>query len=366
MFVIDTNVVIIYPVAFNLYIDKLDNFKENINKEQQGEFNTNTLLINETRLDEADVRKIQYDIDQCNSEKIVVIDFQNILIKDNRNFNIFLSDRKKRIIFANLSLETGFFSKTVTDLKAPINLQDRERGIVYFNEEVQQYIKQNGGTLNLPKYYCEYIASLINECLDDNNKLSEKEQSQSTTNSIESCLDDNKNAFEFLESSCVFSRKYVNIKKIFKQPDQGRFLMYCLAHRVKELVGTVGNYKLICTSKTGAIIANIISRMLNVPVVFCVGVGPKFAVKPDEIIEKVQKKESYVYIFDFICIGTELKILSTFISDRKSKLICGVGPASFIRCNHPEIVKRKLILNKMHPLINVQDYPYMGYEIKIP
>ena len=88
--------------------------------------------------------------------------------------------------------------------------------------------------------------------------------------------------------------------------------------------------------------------------------------RPDEIIDKVQKEESYVYIFDFICIGTELKILSTFISDRKSKLICGVGPASYIRCNHPEIVKRKLILHKMHPIINVQDYPNMGYEIQIP
>lgn len=362
MFVIDTNVVIIYPVAFNLYIDKLDNFIENINKKQQGEFNINTLLINETRLDEADVRKIQHDIDQCNNEKIIVIDFQNILIKDNRNFDIFLPDKKKRIIFANLSLETGFFSKTVTDLKAPINLQDREKGIVYSNEEVQQYIRQNGEMLKLSKFYCDYIASLINDCLDDSSQLLEKEKSES----LESCSDDDKNKFEFLESSCVFSKKYVNIRRIFKKPDQGRFLMYCLAYRVKELVGNVGNYKLICTSKTGAVIANIVSRMLNVPVVFCVGVGPKFAVKPDEIIEKVQKKESYVYIFDFICIGTELKILSTFISDRKSKLICGVGPASFIRCNHPEIVKRKLILNKMHPLINVQDYPYMGYEIEIP
>ena len=160
-------------------------------------------------------------------------------------------------------------------------MQDREKGIIYSNEKVQQYIKQNGGTLNLPKYYCDYIASLISDCLDDSDQLSEKEESQSTTDSIESCFDDNKNEFEFLESSCVFSRKYVNIRKIFKQPDQERFLMYCLAYRVKELVRGVGNYKLICTSKTGAIIANIISRMLNVPVVFCVGVGPKFAVRPD-------------------------------------------------------------------------------------
>ena len=64
--------------------------------------------------------------------------------------------------------------------------------------------------------------------------------------------------------------------------------------------------------------------------------------------------------------GTELKILSTFVSDRKSRLICGVGPASYIRCDHPEISKRKLILSKMHPLINVQDYPNMDYKIEIP
>lgn len=44
MFVIDTNTVIIYPVAFNLYINKLDNYIENANKKQQGIFNTSTAL----------------------------------------------------------------------------------------------------------------------------------------------------------------------------------------------------------------------------------------------------------------------------------------------------------------------------------
>ena len=343
MFVIKTNKIIIYPVAFNLYTDKIDGNKKDGNTEQKEDSNTSILFFNETRLDENDVRKIQTDIKQFSEEKILLIDFQNILIKDSRNFDILLPDREKHVIFANLSIETGFFDKVATDIKIPINLQDREERSIYSNEDICKQMKKSNIVSTLNQIYCDYIAELINDCLDDG-----------------------KDGFEFLESSCVFSSKYVNIRKIFRKPEQGRFLIYCLAYRVKELVGDTGNYKLICTSKTGAIIANIISHMLNVPVVFCVGVGPKFAVKPDEIVERVQEQERYVYIFDFICIGTELKILSTFISDRKSKLICGVGPASYIRCNHPEIAKRKLILNKMHPLINVQDYPDMKYEIKIP
>lgn len=332
----------IYPVAFNLYIDKMDNYKKNVNLGQKEGSNTSNLVFNETRLDENDVKKIQDDLKQCAEEKILLIDFQNILIKDCRNFDILLPDRQKHVIFANLSIETGFFDKAATDLKIPADLQDREKRSIYSNEDIRKQMKTDSKH-TLVQMYRDYIAELISDCLDDGNE-----------------------ELEFLESSCVFSTKYVNIRKIFRKPEQGRFLLYCLAYRVKELAGETGNYKLICTSKTGAIIANIISHMLNVPVVFCVGVGPKFAVKPDEIVERVQEKERYVYIFDFICLGTELKILSTFISDRKSKLICGVGPASYIRCNHEEIAKRKLILNRMHPLINIQDYPDMKYEIKIP
>lgn len=343
MFVINTDKMTIYPVAFNLYIDKIDGYKKDVNKEQKENSSTNILFFNETRLDENDVIKIQNDIKQCTNEKILLIDFQNILIKDSRNFDILLPDKKKYVIFANLSIETGFFDKAATDLKIPVNLQDRQEKSIYSNEDILKRMKMNSVMGTLTQIYCDYIAGLISDCLDDG-----------------------KDGFEFLESSCVFSSKYVNIRKIFKKPEQGRFLLYCLAYRVKELVRDTGNYKLICTSKTGAIIANIISHMLNVPVVYCVGVGPKFAVKPDEMVARVQEQERYVYIFDFICIGTELKILSTFISDRKSKLICGVGPASYIRCNHPEIAERKLILNKMHPLINIQDYPEMKYEIKIP
>lgn len=336
MFVIEKEELVIYPVAFNLYIDKLHNYQKD-SEDQRG----NILLTNEGRLDEADIRKIQKDIGRYGNLRIILIDFQNFIVKDSRNFSVILADKSQCIVFVNLSI--GIFEKVATDLKISTDLQDREQGIIYSNKEAYDYMMQNGRISKFSQVYCDYVADLISECLEE----SEKEH-------------------EFLESSCVFSNKYVNIRKIFQKPEAARFMLYSLSCKIKQLLGGVGDYKLICTSKTGAIIANIISHMLNIPVVYCVGVGPKFAVKPEEIVGKVQEHEKYIYIFDFICMGTELKILSTFISDRKSRLICGVGPASYIRCDHPEISKRKLILSKMHPLINMQDYPDMDYKIEIP
>lgn len=342
MFVIETEKVIIYPVAYNLYVDKVGkNFHTGMSLRKNGKDNTNSLFSNESKLDEDDEKKIMNDIKYI--ERMLVLDFQNMMMKDRSNFEILIPDRNTDIVFTNLAVETGFFDKVATDLKIQSKLQDRNNRTIYSNEETRKQLEDINLSAYLKKAYCDYIAEMIMDCLDGKD-----------------------GKFEFLESSCVFSTKYVNIRKIFRKPEQEKFLLYCLACRVKELAGEVINYKLVCTSKTGAILANIISQMINAPVVYCVEVGPKFAVKPDDIIEKVKEHERYVYIFDFICIGTELKILSTFISDKKSKLICGVGPASYIHCNHPEIAKRKLILNKMHPLINLQDYPKMQYEIKVP
>lgn len=336
MFVIEKNELLIYPVAFNVYIDKLNHYQKDSENQRRS-----ILLTVEERLDEADMRKIQKDIGELEEQKIILLDFQNFVVKDSRQFADILEDKKRHIVYANLS--DGIFGKIATDLKISIDLQERENGIIYSNKASQDYLTRSNTRFNFSKIYSDYIAELVSECLETS-----------------------ANEFEFLESSCVLSNKYVNIRSVFQKPEAARFLLYSLACKIKQLMGSIADYKLICTSKTGAVIANILSHMLDIPVVYCVGVGPKFAVKPEEIIGKIQEGEKYIYIFDFICIGTELKILSTFISDRKSKLICGVGPASYIRCNHSEIIKRKLVLGKMYPLINVQDYPDMDYKIKIP
>ncbi len=348
MFVIETDTTIIYPVSFNQYIKKLNDYSVKVSSESDEsdigqKADRNILLPSGILMSDGDVQEIHEELRRYSPDKTIIIDFQGVKIKDCKNFSVLVSKEANRVILSNLSRETGIFDKAVKDLNVPIEEQDGIRGIIYSNSEVRKWAEQNEKATELSEVYNNHIAALVSGCMKSDEK-----------------------PHQFQESSCVFSNKYVNIKDIFRRPSDARFLLYRLALKVRDIGGSVGSYKLICTSKTGAILANIISKMIDVPVVYCVGMGPRFAVRPDEIVEVVQENERYVYIFDFISLGTELKILSTFISDKKSKLIGGVGPASYIHCNHEEIVKRKLILSKMHPLINIQDYKEIDYKIEIP
>lgn len=336
MYVITNEDMIIYPVAFNVYLEQLKGNR------------LSSLAVEEIRLTRTDMRQIEADIDGCDEQKIIVLDFQRIIVKDDRNSLLFAEKKSKKLAFANLSVETGLFERMATDLKVNESLQDKNARVIYLDEAVLLWtiekVKSIGISEVLSNVYKKHIAAIINSTMEE----------------------DKDGKLQFLESSCIFGNKYANIRKIFREQQKGRFILYCMACSIKNVVGNTKNYKLICTSKTGAIMANILSQMLGVSVIYCVDVGPRFAVRPDDLKECVKENERYIYIFDFLCLGTELKILSTLIADKKSELIAGVGPASFIRCNHEQIISRRLVLGKMKPLINVQDYSEINYWIEVP
>jgi adenine/guanine phosphoribosyltransferase-like PRPP-binding protein len=113
----------------------------------------------------------------------------------------------------------------------------------------------------------------------------------------------------FLYSSNVYANRYFDLKLIFKYPD-----LFCLI--VYEMVRRIGRHyrndyskfdAFICASVNGACLANAVSVLIRKPVVFLRNVGPRMNVVDENITKRILREKRYVFIYDFLCIGTEFR-----------------------------------------------------------
>ena len=153
---------------------------------------------------------------------------------------------------------------------------------------------------------------------------------------------------------------YVDIKKIFLSFTDYDFIVYLMAEHI------VNNYTdfdaLICTSKTGAVFANIVGQLIGKRVAYCVGVGPKFYVSIDDTNDAIKENDRFVFIFDFLCLGTEIKILNALLKRAKAYIIGGIGVASFLDLQSETLTDT--IFHRINALLNVQETE-LGYKIAI-
>ncbi len=165
---------------------------------------------------------------------------------------------------------------------------------------------------------------------------------------------------QFLNSSSIWCNKYINLKKIFLNVDYTLIIVHQMSkHIINE--NDFSNYDaLICTSKTGAAFANLLGHALSKKVVYCISIGPVFAVENNIFFDELLENKRYLYICDFICLGTEIKIINAIISRKKSVLVGGLGIASYIDLKQPEL--NNSILNRVYSLINVDNRSF-NYKI---
>lgn len=165
---------------------------------------------------------------------------------------------------------------------------------------------------------------------------------------------------ELLASSNVYADHYVNIKKLFMKPDELYLIVYYMS---RYLLKIDQNYHgLVASSKNGAVLASLLGRMTGKDVVYCVNVGPQYAL-PADATEQIQPGKRYVYVCDFICIGTEVKLLHAVISNRRAFLSDGIGVASYIPLHNPELEEKHSPLARMSSLVDLisAGIPYNVY-----
>lgn len=158
---------------------------------------------------------------------------------------------------------------------------------------------------------------------------------------------------ELLSSSNVYVDCYVNLKGLFMEPEKLRVVVY---HMAKEIINKGLSYDaLVCSSKNGAVLATLIGQIIDKRVIYCVNVGPQYALLPQIADEAFRAGGKYVYIGDFICLGTEVKVLHALMCSRQSSLVAGVGVASYIPIGTPDLRAKHSPLAMVHCLVNLID-----------
>lgn len=158
-----------------------------------------------------------------------------------------------------------------------------------------------------------------------------------------------------LESSGVKVSSYVALKDLFLHMEDALFILYRMAEKIHSkypLPTDRANKMLICCSKTGAAYTSLLSMLLNMRSVYCVSVGPKFALDTTHLKNEIQVGQDYIYVFDFLCMGSEAKILHAMVSCLGGNLEYGIGAANYLNIRAPEL--QDSFLSKLETLADIR------------
>lgn len=163
-----------------------------------------------------------------------------------------------------------------------------------------------------------------------------------------------------LDSSGVYVNHYIALKNLFLDMDSAMFVVYKMAEKVRKECPMLEKKVLVCCSKTGAAFTSLLSMLLGLKAVYCVNIGPKFALDMDHLKREIQEGQEYIYTFDFLCMGTEVKILHALVSILGGHLVYGIGVANYLDISNEKF--HDSIFSKLHTLIDIRK-AVPGYEV---
>ena len=261
------------------------------------------------------------------SNDFLIFDFAKTNINSDKVFlELFTSDiLKYRIILSNIETITTHKSLITALESIKINYQD-------FLINKNHYIVLNSSTS------IEDVNNLICEC---NNYIVKQ---------IKNICFMKSNKTHYLSNSNLYIKDYFNVKNLFSDND----LFAYTVNKMCEWI--VSNFQhvdaLICSSNNGAVLCNIIGDLLNKKSLFAFNIGPNLSIKDIEDLDKIEKDKKYIYIFDFMCIGTEYKIIQTITRIKKAFICASVGVGVYLTPN------RNKNHEKIYRLVNVDSSEY--------
>ncbi len=272
-----------------------------------------------------------------NDKYLIIFDFKNITMCTTDMYEIFANIFKLRtinndILFANVS------NRTVRlNLKQFLNEYDYN--LIFKNEEnaihEKHFINFLEPTEDVNEKY-DFINNLVNEC---DIKIKECIKEICFTR-------DEVDQHHYLSNSNIYIKHYFDVKKLLGKSKFTAYALYCLCAEIRKYIlsnnnineeqcssdeeeNNIGNSfgGLVCTSYNGAVLATMIGELINQKVIYMLNIGPKLSLKDVHDAEKIKKDKKYIYIFDFMCIGTEYKIIQSIVRLRGAKMnqCLGVG-----------------------------------------
>jgi hypothetical protein len=125
--------------------------------------------------------------------------------------------------------------------------------------------------------------------------------------------------------SNVWTDQHFDLKKLFIDMQTVRIAVYLIALKVNKIIENKSNTKLITSSLNGGILASIIGMIVGIEHVSIPHLGPGIVVEDNRYMDLINKGDQLVYIYDFIAIGNEQKMVSVLAHLMNAKIIASIG-----------------------------------------
>ena len=104
-----------------------------------------------------------------------------------------------------------------------------------------------------------------------------------------------------LDSSGVYSNMYIDVARLFFEPEKHRYIVYRLINKIIENEKNIDNIDaFVSASRIGANLANIIGWLMGKKVIFCNNIGPKYSLTLQYLLQDIRPKKS-THIFLMSC-----------------------------------------------------------------
>ncbi len=129
-----------------------------------------------------------------------------------------------------------------------------------------------------------------------------------------------------IKSSNVYANRYFNAKKIFCEGSLFHLVTYQMAWIIKNITDSINAFDaFICASVNGACLASGLAVFFKKPVIFLRNVGPQMTTSDERLAERIISGKKYIYVFDFMCLGTEFQRIKMLTNIRKAQIISCIG-----------------------------------------
>lgn len=173
-----------------------------------------------------------------------------------------------------------------------------------------------------------------------------------------------------LESANIYANEYIFVKDLFLHPNILNLFLFEFYQKIRKYVkeklnNQLNDIVLISTSMTGSMLVSALLRYFyifdgkecGITNQFLLHFGPLFNVERKGLtVNELNKKKNYIYIYDFMCEGTEWRFLKNHLQAHDIDLKMSFGIALYDRPYHDSKDNENYGDEKITALVNVHDW----------